>query len=455
MMDTLEKIQNPNKLIYLPVLAFCVDLFTPFLIWKGIIPAEIRWLSHLTIAIMILVTIFRMLIFNHIPRSFLLMLIVAIIWATVALRYGQGILPTAWGLWLLFQFPLVGLFAYLQPNQPKVVSEYVQKFSLIILSLEVGIQLVQYAFGEPVGDNLAGFFGKNGTGNAVIFAIMVNCLYLGIWINKKHWRGLVFAMLLGAISSVLGEMKLFPYALAISGFLAVLIYANRHRTLHVVFTYAPLILTVALGFVYVYNQIVPGATRVPFQTYLESPAALSRYLNRADSYSTSRGLYTDIGRGYALSYGLESIQESPMTLLFGFGLGARSESRTLGTAGIGLTTGGLGLSVGTSLLILMQEMGLVGLILLGIFILWIINTLVSDIRRYPTSPATSLRYGLLFSSILWPIWLWYANVWTMRVPMLLYWYLLGYVLSESHNLSDRLQHIASFKTAFYGEIRRE
>ena len=124
--------------------------------------------------------------------------------------------------------------------------------------------------------------------------------------------------------------------------------------------------------------------------------------------------------------------------MLGYGLGARSESVTFGTAGIGLTTGYLGLSVGTSLLIIMQEMGLVGLAVLSYIILWIIFTLASDIRRSPFSMANSLRYGLLIFSILWPVWLWYANVWTMRVPMFLYWYLLGYVLAESKSLSSRL-----------------
>ena len=106
-------------------------------------------------------------------------------------------------------------------------------------------------------------------------------------------------------------------------------------------------------------------------------------------------------------------------------------SQALGTAGVALTTGELGLSVGTSLLVMMQEMGLIGLVVLGGFIIWIILYLVLDIRKNQCSPAIELRYALLLFSLLWPVWLWYAVTWTMRVPMLLYWILLGYVLAES------------------------
>jgi hypothetical protein len=41
-----------------------------------------------------------------------------------------------------------------------------------------------------------------------------------------------------------------------------------------------------------------------------------------------------------------------------------------------------------------------------------------------------LRYGLLLFSLFWPVWLWYASVWVMRAPMLLYWMLLGYIFNR-------------------------
>jgi hypothetical protein len=57
--------------------------------------------------------------------------------------------------------------------------------------------------------------------------------------------------------------------------------------------------------------------------------------------------------------------------------------------------------------------------------------LFRDIVRYPRSPATALRYALLLFSVLWPFWLWYKNPLGSRVPMMLYWFSLGYVFGES------------------------
>ena len=436
--------------IALPILVLCVDLFTPYLIWQHILPAEIRWLSHLGITIMILITIFRMLVFDYIPRLFLLVFAVIVVWTIVAILIsGQGILPTIWGVWLLLQFPLVGLFAYFQLNRPKLLENKIQKYLLSVLILQVAVQLLQYAGGEAVGDNLAGLFGEKGTGDAVIFAILVNCIFLGYWVTTKRWLGLLSVMVLGGLSSVLGEMKLFPFALVISGFLAISIYAVRHRQLRVVVTYTTLIIVIVLGFVNVYNLYVSEANKTPFQTYLTDPVKFSQYMNRFTVYSTSEGRATNIGRGAAVEIGWNSIRREPATLLLGYGLGARSESKTLGTTGVSLTTGYTGFSVGTSLLILMQEMGLVGLIVLSCIILWMIFSLVKSIRNNPSSPANGLRYGLLFCSILLPLWLWYSNAWTMRVPMLLYWYLFGYIFAESHDISLRLLKRASLKLAFY------
>ena len=279
-------------------------------------------------------------------------------------------------------------------------------------------------------------------------AFKIAASVLGV-MRGLSWLGLVSVMVLGGLSSVLGEMKLFPFALVISGFLAISIYAVRHRQLRVVVTYTTLIIVIVLGFVNVYNLYVSEANKTPFQTYLTDPVKFSQYMNRFTVYSTSEGRATNIGRGAAVEIGWNSIRREPATLLLGYGLGARSESKTLGTTGVSLTTGYTGFSVGTSLLILMQEMGLVGLIVLSCIILWMIFSLVKSIRNNPSSPANGLRYGLLFCSILLPLWLWYSNAWTMRVPMLLYWYLFGYVFAESHDISIRLLKRASLKLAFY------
>jgi len=105
--------------LWLPIFAVCVDLFTPYLIWKNYIPAEIRWLSHLAVAMMIVAAFIRMLGFNRIPLIAWLIFATIILWSYVAIGHGQGIAPTVWGVWLLFQFPFVALFMYLQPDMPR------------------------------------------------------------------------------------------------------------------------------------------------------------------------------------------------------------------------------------------------------------------------------------------------------------------------------------------------
>src|SRR5690606_6378846 len=96
-------------------------------------------------------------------------------------------------------------------------------------------------------------------------------------------------------------------------------------------------------------------------------------------------------------------------------------SRTLGSSGAGLSGGPLGLSVGTSMLVMMQELGVVGMLVMGGFLIWAGWTLYADTRRYPDSDLLWLRYALLMFTVLWPVWLWYTTSWTIRVAMLVYW----------------------------------
>jgi len=432
-MITFEKEKSTDIFIALPILALFIDLFTPYLIWQNILPAWIRWGSHFSVAAMIVVSIFRMFGFNHIPRAFWLILAASILWSYVARGSGQGISVTIWGIWLLLQFPLVALFMYLQPSLPKEFPVYLRKYGLSVLGIQVMAQLFQYAFGVRPGDDLSGLFGRNGTGNAVLFDILMCCIFLGYWITSKKWIGLVAALILGAISSVLGEMKLFPMTISVIGLVAVVLYSVKYRAPEKLVVFFGLIIGILFGFVYSYNLIIPDADLAPIETYFTNPTSLYRYLNSATRYNNEGGVYTDIGRGYAVQLGWESLLKNPpLSLLFGYGLGTRSESQTLGTAGVALTTGDLGLSVGTSLLVMMQEMGVIGIMALCGLFLWIILTLALHIRKNQQSSANELRYALVLFSLLWPVWLFYATSWTMRVPMILYWLSVGYVLAESY-----------------------
>jgi hypothetical protein len=115
----------------------------------------------------------------------------------------------------------------------------------------------------------------------------------------------------------------------------------------------------------------------------------------------------------------------------GLGIGARGESETLGTSGVGFARSDIGKNAGTSLLVIMQELGFLGVISLGGFFLWLILKLLSGIKHEPLSDLTMLRYGLLLFTLMWPIWLWYTSVWVFRVAMLVYWVVIGYVVSHS------------------------
>jgi hypothetical protein len=426
--------------LLLPIVALCVDLFTPYPIWMGFLPSWIRWGSHAAVAAMILVSVFRMFGLKHIPHAALFILAVLVVWSYIARgSSGQGIPVTIWGVWLLFQFPLVALFMYLQPNLSEKFPTYLRTYGLIILGIQVVVQVFQYAVGVRPGDDLSGLFGRNGTGNAVLFNIMICCAFFGYWIASKKWTGLVAALFLSAVSSVLGEMKLFPVTIIVIGLIAIALYTIKYKAPGKMLFFLALILVVVMAFAYFYSIIVPDADKYPLQGYVTNPSALYGYLNNSYRHSSEGGVYTDISRGHAVQIGWQSLQKDTLTLLFGYGLGTRSESQTFGTAGTALTTGDLGLSVGTSMLVLMQEMGLIGMFALGGLILWILLTLFNDIRKNPDSPVNELRYALLLFSLLWIVWLLYAVSWTMRVPMLLYWLSLGYVLAESRTPLQKVE----------------
>jgi hypothetical protein len=72
--------------------------------------------------------------------------------------------------------------------------------------------------------------------------------------------------------------------------------------------------------------------------------------------------------------------------------------------------------------------------IVGGFLLWVIMSLIRDIRDFPEADGKELRYGLILFTLLWLMWLWYNKAWTLRVPMLLYWIALGYVFNEAHRL---------------------
>jgi hypothetical protein len=415
------------------IIALATDIITPFLIWKGYLPSAVRWGSHAAIISMMGLAYARMLWYNRVPVVVWVVAALSLIGVTVAFLHGQRLLPTAWGWWVMFQFPLVGLYAYLQPRWPRRFPQLLLTICMSLLGIQLLIQVGQYLTGEPPGDNLAGFFGDYGTGDMLLFIALVLCMALGRWLAHGTWRVLALAFVLALVISAFGEVKFFMVVAAALGALAMVVYTLKTGQIWKLVPYSLVLLLVTGGFFWVYGEIV-GNERIALQAYIEEPERINEYLGTATRYERDGRYYYDVGRNYALQYGWQTLSEDPLTLLFGYGLGARGESSALGTAGTALQQGGLGLSAGTSLLVLMQELGLVGLTILGGFMLWVVLSLMHDIKDFPEADGKELRYGLLLFTLLWIMWLWYNKAWTLRVPMLFYWIALGYVFNESHRL---------------------
>jgi hypothetical protein len=166
------------------LLALLASLLTPYLIWKGLLPAPARWVTHGALALMMAVAFARMMVTDRVPGVLWAMLGLAGFGVVVALLRGQGITATLWGLWSLFQYPLVGVYAYLLPVWPAHFPQRLRQVCLGILAAEVLVQIVQYLTGEPPGDNLAGTFGQHGVSNLVVFICLVLCLALGQWLAQ-------------------------------------------------------------------------------------------------------------------------------------------------------------------------------------------------------------------------------------------------------------------------------
>lgn len=417
-------IRSLTSINLLLLVAFLTDLLTPFLIWKGLLPAPVRWLSHLAVAIIISGCYVRMLVSDYIPGVVWLITGLSISGGTIAIMNGQGMIPTVWGWWTMFQFIFVALFAFLESKWPQNFPRQMTRFVAVILGAQVAVQLGQYLAGELPGDHLAGTFGEHGTDGLVLFILFAICLSLGQWIVQGKWKLMALCLVLGGISSVLGEMKLFPVACLAIGVTALVIQTVRGGQIVQLIAYIGILTIVSVLFYGFYNLlIVDGRGTTELEAYLDWHV-LEEYLWQTGQQDDGN-IY--LGRGFALTLGWESIQKDFTTFWFGLGIGARGESVSLGTAGKGLTDGYYGLSTGTSLLVLMQEWGLTGLILVAAGIVWLARTVMRSLRTETDLDFLGFQCGLLLYALFWPLWLWYTTAWTERVHMFLFFVSVGYV----------------------------
>lgn len=413
----------------LPAMAIAVDLFTPQLVAWRLLPGQIRWISDAAVAGMLVVTLIRMLLTDRIPRAFLVIVAVSIVGVTIALFEGQGIAATAYGWWRMFMYPMVALYAYMAPSWPKDFPKWLMRGSLVILGFETSFQIIQFLAGAAPNDFLAGTFGPHGVGPLIMFIILVVCFGLGIWLVRNDVRFLLLALLFGAISSMLGEMKLFPVAVIMLASLALVIQTLNGGSMRKLLVFFVILILAVSGFVFIFNTVTAstsGSGRT-LQDYFDIQV-LDRYLSTI--YTPSATSY-NLGRNVDVTYAWDQIQFDTVRVLAGRGIGSRTNSAALGLVGQALRDSYYGSWTGRSLSMFIQETGILGVVLVFGFAMVTSIALYKKAWRTSDDAVAALQLGLMLFSSLWLLWLWYQPIWLQAVPMLLYWLALGYAFSDS------------------------
>lgn len=416
---------------FLIILIFFTDLVSPFLIWKGILPAPVRWISDLALVAVLGIIFFRMVVLDRFPLGFWLLAGFAILGMAQATLHGQSPVATMWGWWQTLSVPTLVIYAYLNPHWPQNFPRRIFQICFGILAIQLVIQLFQYATGEPIGDNLAGTFGYRGVSELLVFSVLTISLTLGHGVASGEWRPFLLAFAMGIVSSVLAENKIFPVAVLMLTMMAAGLTVYLGGKLLKLVPYAALF-TVGLVLFFVgYNAFVPAAEKRTLEQFIYDEELRENYNQHVRTVTSDQADFR-IGRAFALEHGWNFIRThgDSSVFLFGLGLGARSESKSLGATGIALEQDGLGLVRGTGIMNLLHEMGLMGVAVVTLFILLLTYLLLRDMRLYRTSIATELRAALLMFTLLWPLLLWYKPFWWFRVSMVLYWIALGYVFYQ-------------------------
>ncbi|MEM7330581.1 MAG: hypothetical protein AAF490_00725 [Chloroflexota bacterium] len=425
-----QQVWTKYAFLFLILASFSVDFFTPYLVRMRILPNSVRFLADAAILGLFVLLLFRSIVFDKIPLPLFLIFAILAVWGLVATYEGQPLLATLWGAWRLFKYPIIGILTYLQPFWPDNFHETLRIGCLRLLQVNISLQIFQYASGDIPGDHLSGFFGKHGVSPLLFLIIFCLAVALGRWLAESKWDMLLWVLPLGAVASGLGEMKLFPFVVVALSSVTFVVQLLRGRQYQKLFFYVVFVAIVTVSFGMFYNTVVAEARgTLRIEEYL-NVETLDEYLNR--SYRRDNGNYY-LGRGFALQLGWDTIQRDGTTFLFGMGVGTRSESTTLGVAGAGLVESVYGLNSGTSLLVMMQEFGVVGLVLFEIIMLWSVFVLWLSVEKNSKSPYNTLRFAIMLLSLLWPIWLWYSQTWTFGVFMTLYWGTLGYLLGFAKN----------------------
>lgn len=141
-------------------------------------------------------------------------------------------------------------------------------------------------------------------------------------------------------------------------------------------------------------------------------------------------------------YAWEQIRGDVVTGLFGFGLGSRLYSDSVGLYGhyaLGDPYGIVGMK---DLPKFMMEFGLLGLLMFSLFCVWIVVKLFRHMRTNPDQNLTALEFAMIIFTAFWPLWLFYQAIWYAGVVMTIYWVTLGYLFQQI----NRRPKPARFKT---------
>jgi hypothetical protein len=414
------------------VFALLIDLLSPLLISMQILPTPTRYLSQIALASLGTIVYARMMTQNYVPGAIWAIMGVSFLCFSKALLEGQPFATTLWGWWETFEFVFVAFYLYLSKPTQQFPRRLFQ-FCTVVLFLQVALQTLQYLGGEPIGDDLAGTFGDHGAAPLFLFSALITAWAFGFWLTQGARRNTLLGiiLLLGIVANVMAENKAFLISTCAFAGTTIAVASWRTGQFWRLIPYSMVLLMTLAVFVIAYNYLVPTAERSPIEEYFLDSESREQYLNRVKVDTINGGYY--LGRSSAVEYGWTSLTSGDLsTLLFGLGIGARTESERLGLIGIGLQRGDLGLNRGTSLLVFMEETGLVGLTILSIAIGWLIVELLRQTKLSQSDELLALRYGLLFFSLLWPLWLWYIGAWNTRVTMLLYWAAIGYVFNHAY-----------------------
>ena len=320
----------------------------------------------------------------------------------------------------------MGLYAYYYPKWGNKFPKEVKLGLIYLLLLEIGVQAMMFITGTPIGDSQGGTLGEFGTLHLALLELLIFCVFLGKWIanGKSRFPYMVSALLF--VSSILGQMKIIPFAsIALIILALVLQFRNRPSASQV----ARGVLSVVIASImltFIFFSFVPEQQLNDYESIVK-PEGLESYLTLMIPGTEKY----DVGRNTALGYVWNRISKTAITLVWGEGLGSRNESKVLGATGSALMDSELGLFTGSSLAVILGETGLAG-IAAGI-VAWLfgIYRLLRSIKKSGQSDALWLKYGLCLYTIMWPLWVWYGSAWVYPVSSTFYWILIGYIFGKS------------------------